>query len=185
MAITDLEIATRVRNLVTEQSGTNLTIPHIQALIPTAMEMWVEMMKKHSEAKALLTKARSIPLVAGSLDLTPYIDGTTAKMLLDDIPKTTLYTTIGSVRTPLTWVASQAQLNSARYFTTEDPAVWLDNRTLRTRNTDGSQTTLGAATIDFDVVEIPTAATLPASLLGSFVSFLAEYAVKEKAVDGG
>ena len=177
------EIAIRVRNLLTERSdaAVNITIPHIQALIPTAMELWADSVKSDPKAKETLTVHKSISLASGSLDLSPYINGTSGKIDLDDLRKTTIYTMISTIRTPFTWLASQAQMNSGRYMASEDPAIWLDGHTLRTRNTDGSSTSLGTATIEFDVFEIPDASTLPDTLAGSFIVFLANLAMQERA----
>ena len=187
MALTNQELAIRARNLASERSpaATNITIPHIVAMIPTAIEAWGREAIKDPEKKPNLTQTFNVPLVAGSLDLGPYIDGTIQKISLTDLRATTIYTTISGIRTPFTWVGSQAQLNSARYFASDSPAIFLEGNMLRTRNTDGSQTSLGTASINFDVVNYPTsAANLPGNLVGDFILFLATLAAKEKSVDG-
>lgn len=186
MSLSNLELATRVRNLVSEKSpaAKNVTIPHIQGLIPTAMELWARMAMDDPKKYDLLNKDFTASLSSGTLDLTPYINGTSGKISLKDLRSSTIYTTINSVRTPFSWVSSQAQLNFARY-PNDFPAVFLEGNTLRTRNTDGSQTSLGSASISFTVVNLPSSATdIPTNLVGDFVVFLADLVLKEKLTDG-
>lgn len=188
MAISNLEIATRVRNLVTERSpaAVDVTLPHITALIPTALETWSRAAAKDPAKYQVLTDDFTVPLVAGVLDLTTYIDGTNAKIDLDDLRANTVYTTINGVRTPFTWVSSQSQLNYGRFLGSSNPALFLEGNTLRTRNTDGSQTSLGTANISFTVLNYPaTAAQLPPSLLGDFILYLSDLVLKEKYINAG
>lgn len=176
-----LEIATRVRNLLSERSpaAVDLTIPHIQALIPTSLEMWSREVMGDAEKLEYLEQTFTPALVAGVLDLSNYIDGTAAKISLRDLRAQTIYTTIDGVRTPFTWVGSQQQLNTTRI--PSGLAVYLDGKTLRTRNTDGSLTSLGTAAVEFEVAAIPLLATdIPPALLGDFILFLANAATKEK-----
>lgn len=187
MALTAQELAIRVRNIIAERSSAtvNVTVPHIVAMIPTALEAWTRQAIQDPEKQTNLTDTFSIPLVAGVIDLGPYSDGTTAKISLTDLRTSTIYVTIGGIRTPCTWVGSQAQLNADRYLSSDAPAVFLEDTTLRTRNTDGSQTSLGTSSISFSVVNYPTGvSTIPGNLVGDFILFLAAMAIKEKSVDG-
>jgi hypothetical protein len=180
----NLEIATRVRNLLSERSpaAVDVTIPHIQALIPTALELWSREVMLDAEKLEHLEKSFTPALVAGVLDLTNYVNGTSGKISLKDLRSQTIYTTINGVRTPFTWVGSQAQLNAGR-IPSGQPAIFLDGKKLRTRNTDGSLTSLGTATIEFEVASIPLLATeIPAALLGDFILYLANVATKEKLI---
>lgn len=83
---------------MTERSpaAVNLTIPHIQALIPTALELWTDNIIHTPEAKAQLTVTKTLNLSSGTLDLTAYVDGTSGKIRLDDLKKRTIYTTVGT-----------------------------------------------------------------------------------------
>lgn len=185
MPITNLEIATRARNLLTERSSAavNITIPHLVGLIPTVMEQWVRVIETDPEKRAYLVKEFTPTAAAGVLDLTNYINGTSGKISLHDLRNSVIYTTISGVPTPMTWVGSRTQLNFPR-VPSGAPAVYLDGTTLRTRNTDGSLTSL-AGSVSFNVVSYPSsAADLPPALLGDFVTHLANSAVKEKIVDG-
>lgn len=135
-----------------------------------------------SERLEYLEKSFAPALVSGVLDLTNYVDGTSAKISLKDLRAQTIYTTISGTRTPFTWVGSQAQLNADR-FPNSSPAILLDGKRLRTRNVDGSLTSLGTATVEFEVVSIPlTASDIPPALLGDFILFLANLATKEKLI---
>lgn len=180
----NLEIATRVRNLLSERSpaAVDITIPHIQGLIPTALELWSREAINDPDKLEHLERSFTPALVAGVLDLTNYVNGTTAKISLTDLRTQTIYTTINGVRTAFTWVGSQDQLNNLR-FPSSKPAIFLDGKKLRTRNTDGSLTSLGTATVEFEVASIPLlAADIPGSLLGDFILFLANMATKEKLI---
>ena len=120
----------------------------------------------------------------GTFDLTNYLNGTTAKISLNQLRANTVYTYIGGEKTPMTWVGSYSQLKHGRY-PNHVPAVFLDDNTLRTRNTDGSLTSLGTANVTFESVNLPVLATdIPDALIGDFILFLADLAVREKFVDG-
>lgn len=181
-----LEIATRVRNLISEKSpaATAVTIPHIQALIPTAVEAWGrEAMNDPEKLDHLVTQFTAV-MTAGAFDLTNHLNGTTAKISLNQLRANTVYTYVSGEKVPMTWVSSYSQLKFGRY-PNHVPAVFLDDNILRTRNTDGSLTSLGTANITFESVNLPVVASdIPAALLGDFILFLAELAVREKFVDG-
>jgi hypothetical protein len=187
MAITDLEIATRVRNLVSEKSpaAVNVTIPHIRAMIAPALETWARSISEDPDKRRYLEQEHTITLTgAGTYDLTPLVDGTTAKINLHDLRNKTLYTTISTVRTPFTWVSSQAQMNYQLLPGTV-PAALLEGTTLRTKDAAGSQSGLAAAEVSFFAITYPASgADLPPALLGDFLMFLADQVVKEKFVDG-
>lgn len=187
MALTDLEIATRVRNLISERSpgAVNVTIPHIRGLISTGMELWGRLILNDPEKSRMLMKSFSIPLVSGVLDLTPYVNGVSGKISLRELRASTIYTTVSAVRTAFTWMSSMAMMTNARLLSTDQPAILLDGNTLRTKNIDGSLTSLGTASVEFNVVNVPSSATdLPPALLGDFIVFLADLASREKVVDG-
>ena len=181
-----LEIATRVRNLISEKSpaAVNLTIPHIQALIPTAVETWARQAMNDPDKIDHLMQQYTAALTAGAFDLTNYVNGTTAKISLDQLRASTIYVTVSGEKIPMTWVSSYSQLKFGRY-PNHVPAVFLDGSILRTRNTDGTLTSLGTNNITFESVNMPTLATdIPDALLGDFILFLADLAVREKFVDG-
>ncbi len=181
---TNLEIATRVRNLLSERSpaAVDVTIPHIQALIPTALELWSREVFMDPEKLEHLEADFAPALVAGVLDLTDYVDGTLGKISLKDLRTQTIYTEIDDVRTAFKWLSSQSQLNASR-FPAGRPACFLEGNILRTRNIDGSLTSLGTATVEFQVAAIPLLASeIPAQLLGDFILFLANAATKEKLI---
>jgi len=190
MAFDNKEIAIRVRNLLTERSpaAVNITQTHIIALIPTALELWSRASFADPDKKNILTQTVTVALAGGAADLTNYINGTTSKILADDVKKATIYTTIGGVRVPFTWVGSQAQLNTPRLLGASNPAIFFEDKDnfLRTRNTDGSLTSLGSATISFGVPVYPTSASgIPVQLQQDFILALANLAAKELATAGG
>lgn len=179
MSLTAIQAALEARNLLTEESESaiGLTLPNITAMIPTALSAWVMDAFNDSFKREQFKKNITVTLSSGTADLTNYVNGATNKINLKDLRATTVYTTISGVRTPLTWVASQAQLNNLRQVGKDAPACFLDGYTLRTRNIDGSQTSLGAATVNFTVVDIPaTVSTIPTTdLERDFIGFLAQF----------
>lgn len=183
MAFDNKEVALRARNLITEQSPArvDLTVPHFQALIPTTLEAWGRTAMMDPKKRDLLRGTITVPVVAGVVDLTTRLDGTLMALELDAVKKTTVYTTIASVRTPLTWVQSQNQLNATRNLSSGRPAIFLDGVILRVRNTDGSLTTF-AGNIFFEAQRYPQTVTeIPFTLRQEFITYLAMTGVKEKA----
>lgn len=87
------ECAIRVRNLLTErsESGVNITLPHIQALIVTALEEWTRSCFADREKRELFKTRFNAEIADGRLDLTPYIDGTTARINLKELRETPIY----------------------------------------------------------------------------------------------
>jgi hypothetical protein len=185
MAFDNEEVAIRARNLITERSPArvDLTIPHLQALIPTALETWARTIMGDANKRASLKTTVTLPIAAGVLDLTTRLDGTVMAIDINDVERTTAYADIDDVRTPLTWVKSQAQLNADRYLSTDRPAIFLDDAILRIRNTDGELDTF-TDDIYLEVTKYPQVVTeIPFVLRHEFIVFLAETGVKEKITD--
>lgn len=181
-----LEIATRVRNLVSEKSpaATNITIPHITALIPTALEIWARQAVMDPEKREALEQEFVINVTAGQVDLSNYLNGTTAKILASDLHNSEVFVTTSSGPMVATWLSSYSQFANGRY-PLGIPALYFKGNTLRIRNTDGSLSSYDGDDITFIAPAIPiSAATIPAEILGDFITFLADYAVREKFVDG-
>lgn len=180
-----LEIATRVRNLISERSPAevNVTIPHIMGLIQPAVEIWARDAMQDPDKSDLLRTAYTVAMTAGTFDLSNYFNGTTARLSPSQLRATTIYVTVSGEKIPCTWVSSYSQLKFGRY-PNHVPAVYLDDDIIRTRNTDGSLTSLGTNNITFESVNAPASASdIPAGLLGDFILFLADLAVKELGVD--
>jgi len=181
---TALEIATRVRNLISERSpaATNVTIPHIQALIPTALEVWARDAITDPEKRSALEKEQTVAAASGVVNLAAYFDGTTAKVSPSDLRAQQIYME-GITGGPAgTWVSSKSQLMYGRY-PSHVPALFLDGNNLRIRNTDGSLTSY-TGNIRFNAATLPSTATdIPSELVGDFILFLAKLATQEKLVD--
>lgn len=176
------EAAIAARNIITDRSpsAVGMSIPRLQGMIPTALDLWQMKVMDDKESRELLKTTVSVTLSGGVGNLANYVNGTTAQINLQDLRNTTLYTEISGVRTPLTWVSSQQQLNQARQLDQDAPAVFLEGQTLRTRNTDGSLTSLGSAAVEFTAISYPqTVADIPVQLQESFVLTLVELAMKE------
>lgn len=183
---TALEIATRVRNLISEKSpaATEVTIPHIQALIPTALEVWGREAMNDPEKRSALEVEYTVNATAGNVNLANYFNGTTAKISPSDLRAQAIYMEAITNGPSATWVSSRNQLIHGRY-PNHVPAIFLDGNTLRIRNVDGSLTSYDGEDIRFSVASIPISATaIPAELLGDFILFLADLAVREKFIDG-
>lgn len=181
-----LQIATLTRNLLTERSPgeVNVTIPHIQALIPVALEPWARQAMMDPEKHSALESEYTVGALSGVVDLTNYFNGTTAKISPSDLRGSTVYMEGITNGPAATWVGSYNQLLHGR-SPSHVPAIFLDHNTLRIRNTDGSLTSYNGEDVRFAVAAIPlNAAAIPAELVGDFVMFLADLAVKEKFVDG-
>lgn len=142
MAFDIKEVALRARNLVTERSParSDLTVPHIQALIPTALELWARAAMKDPEKYSALTDVITAPLTDGVADISDLINGEDDAISLKDLRQAIPYLTIAGVRTPCSWVRSQNQLNTTRILGTSYPACFLEGNSIRTRSIAGSLT---------------------------------------------
>lgn len=182
----NLETAQRVRNLLSERSpaATNVTVPHIIALIPSALSLWTEQILQDPANREYFMSTFTDTLTAGELDLGEYLDGTTAKINLKDLRASTIYVTDGGKVKPMTWLSSYRQLTSPRY-PKGIPGVFLEGKKLLTADTTGSLTGLGTSSIKFTTIDYPEdTADIPSNLEGAFITFLATLAIKELTVDG-
>lgn len=181
---TALEIATRVRNLISERSpaAVNVTIPHIQALIDTGLESYTREAMEDPDKADLLRTTITAACVDGIADISDYVDGTSARISLRDLRTRTVYV-IDVTRKAATWLGSYDQLINVRWPTGKF-AVFLDADTMYVSNASGTPGVF-TGSIVFEVVTIPaTIAALPAALEGDFVLFLAALVVKEMGIDG-
>jgi hypothetical protein len=179
MPFDELEACEAARTIITDRSpaAVGMGVPHLRGMIPTALELWRNNLSVKD--KELLKTNIAVNLSAGQADLSNYTNGTSNQIDLHCLRKTTIYTTISGVRTPFTWVNSQQQLNYARQLDDDAPACFLDGYVLRTRNTDGSLTSLGGGTVEFTAIDYPsTVSAIPTQLQESFVLTLVELAIR-------
>lgn len=177
MAFDIKEACLTARAIITDRSpaSVGIALPIIQALVPTALDLWRVKLTTDLEAREVLKTVVSLNLVSGVADLTNYVNGTQKQISLKDLRNSTIYTTISGVRTPFTWVNSQQQLNQNRQLSSDAPACFLDGYVLRTKGTDGSLTGLDSASIEFTGIDYPiTVEGIPPSLQESFVLTLAD-----------
>lgn len=87
------EASLRVRNLLTEQgeSAANLTLPHIQAIIPTALENWTRSCFTDRRKRDLFKCRFNAEVADGRLDLTPFLDGTDGRINLKELREVPIY----------------------------------------------------------------------------------------------
>jgi hypothetical protein len=205
MAFDNEEVATRARNLLTEQSesAVQLALPSIIAKIPTALENWSRSCFEDCHKRELFKKAFKATLTNGVLDLTAYLDGTSGRINLKELRETTLYSqaaegeedpaeaTDGTATEtdtddmlPFVWVSSIAQLLYDRPLALDCPACYLDGSYLRTRDKTGSF--ISSDTVRFKVASFPAAvAEIPFTLQHDFITFLAQMLAQEAGNNGG
>lgn len=87
------EAAIRARQFITEETegAVNITLPRIEALVPSVLETWTRFCFEDREKRQLLKKRFTANVAGGSLDLTPYLNGSTAKINLKELRETTIY----------------------------------------------------------------------------------------------
>jgi hypothetical protein len=87
------EVATRARNLITEQSegSVDITLPRISAIIPTALESWSRLCFQNREKRELFKQRFIAEVSDGRLDLAPYLDGTLGRINLKELRETIIY----------------------------------------------------------------------------------------------
>lgn len=170
--MTEAEAVAAARILVTEKSeaSVDVTLPRLKGMIPTALYEFRKWIRNSPQDLPLIQETISLTFAAGTSDLTNYVNGTTKNLNLSDIKNSTLYDASGN---PMTWLASQAQINNPRQLDASFVGVFMDGKTLRTINVDGSKTTF-AATVTFQGVNYPIATTaIPAQCEEQFVEILA------------
>jgi hypothetical protein len=191
MPLTNLTAATRARNYLTERSPAEvkITIPHIVAMVPTALEAWSRLiMGDRDKRRYLLTTFTTDEFYTGGLDMAKWIDGTSGKISLDDFRSATLYMTADTgdrdaiAHTPVIWVNSRSQLGQVR-LVQSGPSAYLEGTTLLLRAADGTINFDADQFLNFTVFDQPEDVTeIPLPLEQDFVVFLADMAKQEKAL---
>lgn len=87
------EAAIRARQFITEQTegAVDISLPRLEALIPSVLEAWARFCFEDREKRQLLKKRFTANVVGGQLDLTPYLNGSSGKINLKELRETTIY----------------------------------------------------------------------------------------------
>lgn len=172
--------AIEVRQLLSEQSPAlaGLPLPRLQAMIPIALEPYARSLD--ARRRAQLRRKITFLLSSGSFNLTPLIDGTTSRIDLADIPKTTLYR--ASDNRAFTWVGSREQLNYGRLGEYDSPAAFLDGYFLYTRSHTGAPL---SENVYLTVFVFPaTVSDVPTTLQKDFIAFAANFVRQSLITEG-
>jgi hypothetical protein len=176
MAFDAKQVAIEVRNLITEASpaSVGIEVPRISAVIPTALEVWSRKMFEDPSMRKFFDEEVNVTITSGVADLTSWVDGTSNRMYLPDLLKQTVYLATGET---CIWVGQRQQLSHDRVGHDKDTvALFLDGYTIRSRNVDGSLTSLTGTTLDVTVPTYPDDVTeIPVTLQKGFIDFMAEY----------
>jgi hypothetical protein len=90
--LSNAECAVRARNLLTERSeALSLTIPSIQAMIPTVLESWARACFANREKRELLKVKFAATVTAGRCDLENFVHGTSGRINLKELRETPIY----------------------------------------------------------------------------------------------
>lgn len=165
-----MNIATLKDRVLTKLGETDLSGFDIEAAAPSCLTKLAESVAR-SPDRQLLVKDFEVTVTSGIGDLT---DALTAAepLLISEIPSGNLYVTSGT--TPLQFLPDRTQLGLTRpkmvgYYS-------IDNNNLRTRNTDGSLTSLNT-TVTITGSYVPTLASVPDQLSDELVALVVEYLV--------
>lgn len=176
MAFDDHQVSIDARNLLTEKSqAAGITLPHIRALIPQALELWARERMENPRYRQFFLKEITASASSGVVNLIPYTDGTSDTVELPDIRKATVYT---SARIPMQWVNSYAQLSTQILRSLTHPTVFLEGTNLRICNTDGSLNSYSSSVFIAPIPAYPSAVgSVHTRLRQDFIAFLAEMAI--------
>jgi hypothetical protein len=177
MAFDDTECAYSARELLTEKSqASGVTLPHIVALIPEALELWARDRIDAPRFKGFFTKRLTASANSGVIDLDTYSTGSPYIDLADIGPrKCTVYT---SAMIPMNWVSTYNQLRDATIQSTIHPTVYKDGNRLLIRNTDGSLSSYSGTVYVSPVKAYPTLVSeIHTRARRDFIAFLADLAV--------
>lgn len=161
--MTTLELIDRVLNKLGEPS--NVAGPEIEAIIPSALSQFASQVANDSRPhmRELLRKDFSVTVTSGIGDLSTHL-AASEPLIIENVPSA--YLLVSSGLTPMQSLPDRVQLGLTR----TTAVIWytIDGSTLRTRNTDGSLTTL-TTTVTLTGNYVPTIAHLPDQLTDEFV----------------
>lgn len=176
MAFDLRQAAIETRNLITENSPalSGLPIPRVQAILPASLEAYARECFADVRRRQQFKSKVTVTLASGEKDLTAYIDGTTERIHLPDLPRTTIYRE--SDNKAFTWVGSREQLMYGRVGGYDAPAVFLDGYILYTRNDEDGETDTLSGDVYFTVPVYPeTVEDVPTTLQKDFVAYSAGF----------
>lgn len=169
MALTVKTAINRVKGRLNEQGVEVILPPDVERLIPDALRRFALLVNSSAEMSPLLRKDFSIVVASGVGSLTASL--TAAEPLLAEcLPNAHLVASTNT--TPMQYLPDRFQLSLSRplgffiYFCN-------DQGTLRTRNTDGSLTSLNT-TVTATAQYIPTIGNVPTQLEDLFITTLAD-----------
>jgi hypothetical protein len=178
--MTENEFLHIVRASVTEKSqGTvDVTFPNIKVIITPSLTRWVLQAQK-KEVRNALRKTFSTNLdIFGRLDLTPYLDGSTAKIILESIKDYPLKVNYSGQIIELLWTNNYFLLNNFHMFplgssnTEYNNVAFLDGNIINTRG-DDTITFFANLPVEFQAVAIPrTILEIPETIVGDFIEFI-------------
>jgi len=166
MALTILTAINRVLSRMAEANEPSAYPPDIEALIPDALKKFAQIVAKNPDIAPLLRKDFSIVVTSGTGSLVASL--TAAEPMLEEFLDSAFLVTSTGVQ--LHHLPDRTQLSLKRpqmipYYTD-------DAGTLRTRNTDGSLTSLNT-TITATAQYVPTIGDVPNQLQELFIDTLA------------
>ena len=141
--------------------------PEIEQVLPTALSMLAERVAKSTEPSysQLLKKDFAVTVTNGTGSLTTPLTAS-EPLLVEYLPQAIAVTSSG-VRLHYLPDRTQLELDRPRLF------IWytVDNSTLRTKNTDGSLTSL-STTVTITANYVPTLASVPDNLSDDLVEIV-------------
>lgn len=168
MALTNLTAINRALAYL-DEDGTPAAYPaDVQTLIGDALKKLALTVAAHPDNRQLLRRDYSITITSGTGSLATAL-ATTEPPLIEALPSAHLLITSGT--NPMQYLPDRAQLSLTRplgffiYWTN-------DESTIRTRNTDGSLSSL-STTITATCNYIPLISSVPTQLEDQFVALLA------------
>lgn len=177
----NLEVAERVRNLITEVSpaSVNITIPHIIAAIPVFLEDWGYKMTDNPSFVTYFDSKVFIPfLTNGRTSINNLVDGVNSKVRIDKLRSSTVYLEQQSgTLLSFKWATSLSELFSTTYPKPR-PLIYFEGDTVFVMPVSGIITDYdgSSATIYTYLPKIPLNVTqIPPALSNKFVSDFAMY----------
>jgi hypothetical protein len=164
--MTTLELIDRVLNKLGEPS--NIAGPEIEAILPSALYAFGSHVANDARPhmRELLRKDFSVAVASGTGDLSAHLTAS-EPLIIENVPQDYFAVTGGTV--PMQGLPDRVQLGLAR----STAVIWytIDGSTLRTRNTDGSLSTL-TTTVTVTANYVPTIGNVPSQLADEFVELV-------------
>lgn len=187
--MTEKEFLVRVRNIVTEKSSgkVDINIPTIKSMINPALDLWARNNQDFNVRNVLRNIFSATLDVSGEVSLSNYLNGTSGKIILEDIVKSPVYAKHLGNKILLNFVADEMQLDNSRITAAGTSSnvygkYYLSNNNFIKTSGNGTRTFFSFDIIEFSAVNIPqNFSSLPQNLHENFLTYIVQFLMQQKS----